>query len=86
MKQRWQPRWNRRQFNAALVGVAAGTVLAPAWVRGQDLNSKLNIAIIGAGGRGGSNTNGLQKPEHRGAVRRGRESLGTGRQQVSRRA
>jgi predicted dehydrogenase len=35
-------------------GVAAAAA-APAILRGQNLNSKLDIAIIGAGGRGGSN-------------------------------
>jgi predicted dehydrogenase len=33
-----------------------GVLAAPAFLRGQNLNDKLNIAIIGAGGRGGSNT------------------------------
>src|SRR2546422_830367 len=38
--------------------VATGTFLlgAPAFLRGKGLNDKLNIAIIGAGGRGASNT------------------------------
>jgi predicted dehydrogenase len=52
-------RWNRRQFNAAVAGTAAGMLTAPAFLRGQNLNDKLNIAVIGAGGRGGANTRGL---------------------------
>src|SRR5437773_11794406 len=38
--------------------VAAGTFLlgAPALLRGKGLNEKLNVAIIGAGGRGAANT------------------------------
>ncbi len=49
----------RRQFNRAfLTGgalAAASRFAAPAFLRGQNLNSKLNIAIIGCGGRGGAN-------------------------------
>ncbi len=46
----------RRSFlqTSALAGVA--TLAAPALLHGKGLNEKLNIAIIGAGGRGGSNT------------------------------
>src|SRR5580765_2130472 len=46
---------NRRQFGRSIVTATAGMMVAPAFVRGQNLNNKLNIAIIGAGGRGGSN-------------------------------
>ena len=46
---------NRRQFIKATAGVAALGCHAPAIIRGQDLNDRLNIAIIGCGGRGGSN-------------------------------
>src|SRR5437762_11018409 len=47
---------NRRQFLRTTT--AAGTLLlgAPALLRGKELNEKLNIAIIGAGGRGEANT------------------------------
>ena len=49
----------RRQFLQA--GIAAGTVLcgAPAFLRGRNLNDKLNIACIGVGGRGASNLAGV---------------------------
>ncbi len=48
-------RVTRRQFlkNVAVTGAAA--LAAPAILRGQNLNSKLNIACIGVGGRGASN-------------------------------
>ena len=45
----------RRQFGQAVAGAAAGVFAAPAIVRGRNLNEKLNIAVIGVGGRGGSN-------------------------------
>jgi len=48
-------RFTRRQF--VKTAVAASTVFAaPAFLRAKNLNEKLNIAIIGAGGRGASNT------------------------------
>ena len=46
---------SRRQFGRALAGSAVGIMAAPAIVRGRNLNEKLNIAMIGVGGRGGSN-------------------------------
>ncbi|HEO71267.1 MAG TPA: twin-arginine translocation signal domain-containing protein, partial [Candidatus Hydrogenedentes bacterium] len=49
---------SRRSFlrtSAAAASVA--TVGAPAIARGQNTDEKLNIAIIGAGGRGGGNMN-----------------------------
>ncbi|MEC9091717.1 MAG: Gfo/Idh/MocA family oxidoreductase [Planctomycetota bacterium] len=51
----------RRQFSQKTVATAgAATLFAPNILRGQGLNEKLNIAIIGAGGRGGANTNGVR--------------------------
>ncbi|MBL8850834.1 MAG: Gfo/Idh/MocA family oxidoreductase, partial [Planctomycetaceae bacterium] len=47
-------RITRRKFHAAALG-AASLFAAPAILRGRNLNEKLNIAIIGAGGRGGAN-------------------------------
>src|SRR5581483_1063930 len=52
-------RSTRRQFGRAVAGLTAGTVFAPAIVRGRNLNEKLNIAVIGAGGRGGANLRGV---------------------------
>ncbi len=50
-------RLSRRHFLKSSA-VAAGPLLlgAPALLRGKGLNEKLNIAIIGAGGRGAANT------------------------------
>ncbi len=51
---------SRRRFLQASATAAATTFAAPAIVRGQNLNEKLNIAIIGSGGRGGANLNGVK--------------------------
>ena len=56
MKNSNRPGISRRQFNRTLVAATASTFAAPAFLRGQDLNSKLNIAVIGAGGRGADDT------------------------------
>lgn len=45
----------RRQFTRALLSTAGAASAVPALLRAQNLNNKLNIAIIGSGGRGGSN-------------------------------
>ncbi len=49
------PTWTRRQFSKSITAALA----APAFLRGQNLNSKMNIAIIGAGGRGADNAKAL---------------------------
>src|SRR5438093_10964189 len=49
------PRTTRRQFTRTLLGAAGAFTAAPAFLRAQNLNSKLNVAIIGSGGRGGAN-------------------------------
>ncbi|MBX3178898.1 MAG: Gfo/Idh/MocA family oxidoreductase [Candidatus Hydrogenedentes bacterium] len=52
--------YNRRKFLGTAAAAAGAAIFgAPAIVRGQNLNSKLNIAIIGSGGRGGANMNGV---------------------------
>ena len=48
----------RRQFTRKAAASVA-LLSAPAFLRGQNLNSKLNLAIIGTGGRGGSNLKGV---------------------------
>ena len=48
---------SRRKFIG--FGIAATTAYS-ARVKSQSPNQKLNIAIIGAGGRGGANTNGVK--------------------------
>src|SRR5262245_60869952 len=53
-------RLTRRRFlNLAAAGGAAA-LAAPSIVRGRNLNDKLNLAIIGAGGRGADNLRGVQ--------------------------
>jgi len=59
-----QLRQSRRQFNRAALALAASSLAAPAFLRGQNLNSKLNIAVIGAGGRGGADTDEVAKSEN----------------------
>ncbi len=49
----------RRQFTGAVGGGMVAAFAAPAVLRGRNLNDKLNIAIIGAGGRGRANTGGV---------------------------
>ncbi len=46
---------DRRRFLGTTAIAGAATFGAPAFVRGRNLNDKLNIAVIGVGGRGGSN-------------------------------
>lgn len=46
---------NRRQFTRKLITTVVAAGVAPAFLRGQNLNNKLNIAVIGTGGRGGGN-------------------------------
>jgi predicted dehydrogenase len=47
--------FSRRLFNHGLLSAGGALLAAPAFLRGQNLNSKLNIAVIACGGRGGSN-------------------------------
>jgi predicted dehydrogenase len=47
----------RRQFlRYSALGIGAATLAGPAILRAQSPNSKLNIAVIGAGGKGASDT------------------------------
>lgn len=48
---------SRRQFLAKGAASSAALFAAPAFLRGQHLNSNLHVAFIGCGGRGGSNLN-----------------------------
>jgi predicted dehydrogenase len=50
---------SRRQFARTTLASAA-LLGAPALLRGQNLNSKLNVAIIGAGGRGAASIKGCE--------------------------
>jgi predicted dehydrogenase len=49
----------RRQFARIVTSTALGTFAMPAIVRGRNLNEKLNIAMIGVGGRGAANLRGV---------------------------
>ena len=51
------PILTRRQFTKKTLASAA-VFSAPAFLRGQNLNSKLNLAFLGSGGRGGANIKG----------------------------
>lgn len=47
---------NRREFLGKSVTGAAAMMAGPAILRGQNLNEKLDVAVIGAGGRGAHDT------------------------------
>jgi len=49
----------RRQFLQTMVAAGATLLGAPAFLRGRNLNEKLNIACIGVGGRGAANLAGV---------------------------
>ena len=49
------PPVNRRRFLGMAATAGAATFAAPALLRGRNLNEKLNIAVVGTGGRGASN-------------------------------
>lgn len=51
---------SRRQFHKTALGAAVAAMSAPAVLRGQNLNGKLNIAVIGAGGRGAADSEAVQ--------------------------
>jgi predicted dehydrogenase len=55
---------SRRRFSKLLATSVLGTLVAPAFLRGQNLNSKLNVAIIGAGGRGAGNMADVARTEN----------------------
>jgi len=46
---------SRRTFSKSVLAAAGAVVGAPAILRGQNLNNRLQVAVIGCGGRGGSN-------------------------------
>src|SRR5262245_47316706 len=52
-----KPSFTRREFlKASALAAGAATLGVPQLLRGQNLNSKLNIAAIGAAGKGRSDT------------------------------
>jgi len=56
---RCEGRLTRRQFTRAATAAALGAVAGPSILRAQNLNGKLNIAMIAVGGRGGANLGGV---------------------------
>ena len=58
-RQRNHASLSRRQFLKTSTAAASAVIVAPAIVRGTNLNEKLNIAIIGCGGRGAANLQGV---------------------------
>src|SRR5438034_1359539 len=59
MKKTAQRRLTRRQFVGGALAAAGAAVGAAAFLRAQNLNTRLDIAMIGAGGRGAANLNGV---------------------------
>src|SRR5688572_4194825 len=49
----------RRSFGRKAIASIAAVAAAPAFLRGQNLNSRLNIAMIACGRRGAANMNGV---------------------------
>lgn len=47
---------NRRQFLTRTTALSAGALLAPRWAYSDDTSKRLNIAVIGANGKGASDT------------------------------
>jgi predicted dehydrogenase len=58
-KTKRQRRVTRREFVGSAFATAGLVAGAPAFLRGQNLNNKLNIAMVGVGGRGGANLKGV---------------------------
>ena len=53
-------KFSRRKFVKASLAGASGFILtAPNYIRAKDTYNKLNIAIVGAGGRGAGNLAGV---------------------------
>ncbi|HEY1172073.1 MAG TPA: Gfo/Idh/MocA family oxidoreductase [Verrucomicrobiae bacterium] len=54
--------FSRRKFiHRSLLATVLASLSAPAFVRGQNLNNKLHIAVIGAGGKGATDTDEVAK-------------------------
>src|SRR3990170_2526444 len=58
----------RREFVGGAFATAGIITGAPAFLRGQNLNSKMNIAFIASGGRAGASMGELTLPQGRGAA------------------
>src|SRR5262245_7167977 len=57
-------RLSRRQFLKSPSATGVFLLRAPAFLRGKGLNEKLNIAVIGAGGRGAADTAEVARTEN----------------------
>ena len=57
------PRHSRRRFLAGVAAATAGTFTAPNVLRARGLNEKLNVAVIGCGGRGASNLRSVESEQ-----------------------
>jgi len=67
----------RREFVGAAAAAAGAITAAPALLRGQNLNNKLNIAFIATGGRANASFNQLTiRPDAPAGGRRGRGETG----------
>ncbi len=54
--------FSRRGFlRTSMFAAGAASLAAPSFLRGQNLNNKLNIAVIGCGGRGGFSVSGASR-------------------------
>lgn len=59
-----QSKISRRRFIAGCSTIATGMFAAPAILRGRGLGEKLNIAVIGSGGRGAANLDAVQATDN----------------------
>lgn len=57
------PRSTRRQFGGSVAGAALGVMAVPTILRARNLNERLRVAVIGVGGRGGSNLDQVGRTE-----------------------
>ena len=54
-------RVSRRRFLVQSAAVGGAVLGAPAVLRGQNLNSRVGLAVIGSGGRGGADLRGMTR-------------------------
>src|SRR5688500_17441003 len=55
---------SRRRFSKSLLSASIGFAAAPAFLRGQKLNGKWGVAVVGSGGRGGGNVSAVGATEN----------------------
>ena len=75
------PRLSRRRFLQS----SAAAIAAPAFLSAREPGAKLNLAVIGCGGRGAANLQRDARREHRRPVRRQRAEPAPGRREARRR-